>query len=167
MEKLWRHSVGCAIGSCWLAKHCGLKMIANDAFIAGLLHDVGKLFLLTVIESISASAKKGFHLSDTLINEVLHSLHTEHGHTILKNWNLPQKYCDVALCHHLGKIDEKNSLLVIIRLVDKACNMMGIGLEKDSSIMLAASEEVGLLCLSEITMAELEIKLEDSMAVAG
>ena len=45
MRKLWRHSVGCAMGSNWLSKRCGLHAMAHEAFFAGLLHDVGMLFI--------------------------------------------------------------------------------------------------------------------------
>jgi len=163
LGKLWRHSVGCAIGASWLAKHCGFHALSNEAFIAGLLHDVGKLFLLTVIESIVVSEKKDFKPSVTLLTEVMDTLHTEHGYTLLKNWNLPDMYCVVARDHHLEKIYESNSLLIMIRLVNKACNMMGIGLRQDPSIILAATTEADLLGVSEILLAELEITLEDSL----
>ena len=80
---------------------------------------------------------------------------------------MPETYSDVALNHHLDEIDKDNSLLIIIRLVNKACNMMGIGLNEDPSAILAASEEADLLGVSEISLAELEIKLEDSMVFAN
>ena len=51
MLKLWRHSVGCAISASWLSKNCSLAGLSNEVFVAGLLHDVGKLLILKVIDS--------------------------------------------------------------------------------------------------------------------
>ena len=45
LGKLWAHSVGCAIGSQWLATKRSLRDLCHEAFIAGLLHDVGETVL--------------------------------------------------------------------------------------------------------------------------
>jgi hypothetical protein len=44
---------------------------------------------------------------------------------------------------------------------------MGIGLAVDSAIILAAIPEATLLGLSEIAVAELQIKIEDSLLLAN
>ena len=50
---------------------------------------------------------------------------------------------------------------MIVKLANQACNKLGIGLKPDPSLLLAATAETYSLGLSEITLAELEIKLED------
>ena len=55
VERLWRHAVGCGIGSDWLASKLRLGEVREEAFMAGLLHDVGKLLLLRVIDDHMAS----------------------------------------------------------------------------------------------------------------
>lgn len=162
IEKLWRHSVGCAIGSRWLAKQCGFDTLIHEAYIAGLLHDVGKLLLISVVERITRSGKKQLRPSNELLYEVLESFHAEHGHLLLSNWNLPESYCKVAREHHYEDVDPNDTLLMIVRLANKACNKLGIGLSKDDSIILAATPEANLLGLSEVFLAEMEIALEDA-----
>jgi len=162
IEKLWQHSIGCAIGARWLAKQCGFDALAHEAYIAGLLHDVGKLLLITVVENITRSGKKKLRPSDELLHEVLESFHAEHGHLLLQNWKLPESYCKVVREHHYEDVDSNDTLLIIVRLANKACNKLGIGLSKDNSIILAATPEANLLGLSEVFLAELEITLEDS-----
>ncbi|MDY6837526.1 MAG: HDOD domain-containing protein [Thermodesulfobacteriota bacterium] len=166
MERLWQHSVQCAIGAQWLARYCGFQSLADQAFIAGLLHDVGKLFLLMVIEDICSSGKMTSRPSHAMVNEIMNSLHAEQGYFLLKNWNLPETYCVIARDHHTEEFDSKDHLLAVIRLVNKACHKMGIGLKTDTDIVLAASPEAELLNLSEVSLAELEITLEDSLALA-
>jgi HD-like signal output (HDOD) protein len=167
MEKLWQHSVACAAGAQWLAQLANLRNLLNEAFLAGLLHDVGKLFLLTVIENLKVSGKLNFPLNEDLVNQTLTDLHTESGHSLLKNWNLPEIYSGVVRDHHADKFDANDDLLVIVRLVDQACLKNGLGLRHDPSIVLAAVPEAGTLGLSEVTIAELEIKLEDSLDLAN
>ena len=162
MEKLWRHSMGCALGSHWLAKQCGFDALAHEAYIAGLLHDIGKLLLITVVESITRSGKKKLRPSNELLYEVIENFHSEHGHSLLKNWNLPESFCKIAREHHFEDVDPNDTLLIIVRLANKACNKLGIGLSKDPSIILAATPEASLLGLSEVFLAKMEITLEDT-----
>lgn len=164
-EKLWRHSMGCAVGTHWLAKQCGFDALAHEAYIAGLLHDVGKLLLITVVENITRSGKKKLRPSNELLCEVMDNFHAEHGYLLLKSWNLPESFCKVAQEHHYEDVDPNDILLIIVRLANKACNKLGIGLSKDPSIILAATPEANLLGLSEVLLAELEIILEDSMTM--
>jgi len=161
MHKLWQHSVGCALGVQWLAKRCKLEELTSQAFFAGLLHDVGKLFILMVTDQM---LKKNYTLPIThaLLIEAMAVLHTEQGYNLMKQWNLPEEYCLIARDHHLRDPDSKNLLLQLVRLSDKACNKLGIGLVKEPSLVLSTSEEAHLLNLSEINLAELEILLEDT-----
>ncbi len=162
MRKLWRHSVACAMGSNWLAKQCGLHSLAHEAFFAGLLHDVGMLFILTVIDDLKHSNEIEIQPSDALLVEAMNTLHTHHGHSLMSHWNLPEKYSQIARDHHQEEFDGNNSLLALVRLADMACCKLGIGLDKDPSLVLIASPEAETLYISEVDFARMEIMLEDS-----
>ena len=162
MRSLWRHSVGCAMGSNWLAKQSGLAELAHEAFFAGLLHDVGMLFILTVIGDLKHSNQLNGQLSNALLIEAMNTLHTHHGHSLMSHWNLPQQYSEIARDHHGEDFNAKNLLLVLVRLADKACIKLGIGIEADPSLVLAATPEAEVLSISEVDLARMEIMLEDS-----
>jgi HD-like signal output (HDOD) protein len=162
MRALWRHSVGCAMGSNWLAKQCGLHGLAHEAFFAGLLHDVGKLLILNVIDELKNSADLNIQPSDALLIEAMDSLHANHGYLLMVRWNLPEKYCHIVRDHHHEQLDSKNMLQIIVRLADKACLKLGIGMVKDPGLALGAAPEAEALHISEVDLARLEIKLEDS-----
>jgi len=162
MRKLWRHSVGCAMGANWLAKQCGLHALAHEAFFAGLLHDVGMLFILSVIDDLKHANESQAQPSNALLVEAMETLHTNHGHSLMSQWNLPQKYSRIARDHHQEEIDPNNLLLALVRVADKACCKMGIGMDEDPSMMLAATAEAAVLHLSEVDLAKMEIMLEDS-----
>ena len=167
MGKLWRHSVGCAIGANWLARQTGFQDLAHETFIAGLLHDVGKLYVLKVVDDMKASREIENLPSDTVIDELMQQLHTEQGYTLMAQWNLPEKYCQIARDHHLAEFDGSNFLLVLVRLANQVCHKMGIGLIEDPSIVLLETPEAAQLQLSEMDLARLEVRLEDSQVVAG
>jgi HD-like signal output (HDOD) protein len=178
MGKLWRHSVGCAIGANWLARQTGFQALAHETFIAGLLHDVGKLYVLKVVDDMKASGEIENLPSDTVIDELMQQLHTDQGYTLMAQWNLPEKYCQVARDHHLAEFDGSNFLLVLVRdgsnfllvlvrLANQVCHKMGIGLIEDPSIVLLETPEAAQLQLSEMDLARLEVRMEDSQVVAG
>ena len=167
MGKLWRHSVGCAIGASWLAKHTGFQTIAHETFIAGLLHDVGKLFILKVVDDMRTAGEIENSPSDTVMDEVMQNLHADQGHLLLKHWNLPEKYCQVAREHHAEEFDYTDNLLVLVRLANHICHKLGIGLCEDPSLSLMETPEANQLQLSEVDLARLEVRLEDSQVFAG
>ncbi len=166
MQSLWVHSVACAIGAQWIALNCGMKSRAQEAFTAGLLHDMGKLYILIITEALKRRGNIRQVPSEMILHEALNRLHTRYGHELLTLWNLPEEYAVIARDHHQEEFDETDTLLVIVRLADLACNRQGIGLLADSDLILAATPEAECLGLSEIKMAELEIRLEDAVSLS-
>ena len=167
MGKLWRHSVGCAIGASWLAKHAGFETIAHETFIAGLLHDVGKLFILKAVDDMQSSGEIDPPPSDTVMDEVMQNLHADQGHLLLRHWNLPEKYCQVARDHHAKEFDYTDHVLVLVRLANHICHKLGIGLYEDPSLSLMETPEANQLQLSEVDLARLEVRLEDPQVFSG
>jgi len=169
MEKLWQHAFASALSSQWLAYHSGCKQQADDAFMAGLLHNIGQLAILRVIDELSATKQlTGAQMQKNLVEELLDSnMHNAQGYVLMKRWNLPNEYCVVVRDHHKEPYDSDNMLLVIVRLADQACERLGIGLHADPNIALAALPEAHTLGLGEIALAEVEILLEDSVIIAG
>ena len=163
---LWKHSVGCGIGAQWLARECGFRSRVFEAFTAGLLHDVGKLLLMSVISAIRRSSEIDMNPSEELTREIIQGFHSRYGYALLKNWNLPEIYCETARDHHQEEFDSDNTLLLIVRVVNAACHKLGIGYDADPDLALSAMPEVSLLGVSGITLAKLEIKLEDSLVLA-
>ncbi len=162
MQKLWQHSVACAIGSHWLAQQFGMPGAKHEAFFAGLLHDVGKLLVLKVADDLKTEKELSVQITDDLLTEAMDTLHTDFGFFLMKNWNFPEKYSEIARQHHIVDFNSKNILLCMVRLADLNCNKVGIGLKEDSSMALIATQEAKALRLSEVDLANFEIYLEDT-----
>jgi HD-like signal output (HDOD) protein len=164
-KPLWSHAVGVAIGAQWLAKRLGYGEIASQAFIGGLIHDVGKLLLLCIVDDLLEQQQIP-EIGDPVIHELLGSKHAEEGYRLAQQWNLPDEYARVIRDHESEQVRGDDSLLLLVRLANEACHKLGIGLISDRSIDLASTEEAQQLCAHEITLAELEITLEDSAQLA-
>jgi putative nucleotidyltransferase with HDIG domain len=167
LNTLWKHSVACAVGAQWLARRLNYHGKDNEAFIGGLLHDIGKLFLLKGIDTMQASEKTTFKISYDLSYEVIRSFHAEQGYKLLSQWNLPKIFCEITRDHHNQEFDTGNIPLLLVRLTNQACAKLGLGMTHDPSIVLFSTEESAALRLKEIVVAELEVMLEDTMQIVS
>jgi HD-like signal output (HDOD) protein len=167
MHKLWQHSVASAVGAQWIARNCRFRFVQEEAFVSGLLHDVGKSFLMTVIDKIKLKGGLGLPLDAEVIREVLTVLHTENGYSLLNKWRLPEAYCSVARNHHREAIDPNDELLVIVRLANLACHKMGIGLMAEPSFILSTRPEVTWLGFSEEAITALQAKVEEAVLLTN
>lgn len=162
MQRLWDHAQSCATGARWLASKTGYSSLATEAFMGGLLHDIGKLAVIKALDEIQHAGKTKVNVSETLINEVLDTMHEDVGHRLMLSWNLPETYCSIAINHHKPDYDGNDILLVIVRLADLACRKVGKSFRPDPSVALVGSSEAQFLGIKEITLAELEIIVEDA-----
>lgn len=164
MQTLWLHSVACALGAKWIARECRLPSKMSEAFFAGLLHDIGKAFLLIAIADLKKTQQINDTVPQSFLEEALDSLHPALGAQLLKVWNLPEVYCQVARLHHADNFEDQDILLPMVSLANKVLAKAGIGMKHMPDLDLATSPEAVLLDLSEIKIAELEVTVEDFVA---
>lgn len=166
MQILWNHALACAVGAKWIACKSGYQGMAAEAFMGGLLHDIGKLALLKTLDDIQKTKESSAPLSSQLIQEIMAAMHEEVGYQLMKAWNLPDFYCDIAGSHHKPDFDQSNILLIAVRLADLTCKKLGRSDEAaDPSITIFSTPEAQLLGLKEIAIAELEIIIEDAEGI--
>ncbi len=161
-NRLWKHSIACATGSLWTAKYLSMQELIPRAFIAGLLHDMGKLYLLSALEKILQSKTIDFKPPPQLIEKILNNLHTSLGYSLLTKWNLPEQYRIIARDHHSEEYNQSDILLVIVRLVNNVCIKMETNEPGTDLDGIVSSKEADILGMPEIGVAELEVALEDA-----
>ncbi|HPF85009.1 MAG TPA: HDOD domain-containing protein [Aminivibrio sp.] len=103
MESFWKHSVSVAVIAQILASKKNPRVI-EQAFVAGMLHDIGRLVLyrhapFTMARLISASAERKIPLA-AMEKEVLGFDHGELGGKLLERWNFPLSLSDMVLQYH-------------------------------------------------------------------
>jgi len=164
IEALWSHSLAVAISARWLSLRLGFEQVAEECFLGGLFHDIGKLLLLKVISNLRNSEFKHEEIERALIDEIVATMHPKQGEALLKHHGLPDIYCDVALLHHNPEVVKENAVLNIVRLGNLVCRKVGIGLKHDSEIVLSATVEALTLAVRELLLAELQVMLEENSA---
>ncbi len=162
---LSQHASAVSTGARWTAIRAGHRAIADEAFVAGLLHDVGKLSLLRIIEGLIED--DGLELNDTMVDMTLGNLHCSHATQLLEMWNLPEIYRDVVRRFEDEEIGEKDTTLAIVRFVDKVCAVEGISDLPDPTLALETLPELGILGINEIDVAELRLVIEDLKGESG
>lgn len=163
MKMLWNHALGTAIASKWLSQNLGYNESADEAFMGGLLHDIGKLIQLRIIDDLLANKAVKGKISGNLIKEILVSMHPVHGRIYLEKQNMPELYGEIAARHHEEEVSSDNLILNIVRLGNLTCHRLGIGIKNKPSIMLSTTPEAINLMAKDIVLAELQVSLEEHM----
>ena len=162
LQDLWRHSYACAVGCRSLALGTHHKGLADHAYLAGLLHDIGKLYLLKSLEHISMDPANRLELDRETLLEVFSDMHIEQGCRIMGYWDIPVVYESVVANHHADGFDPHDTLLAMVRLVN--FNSLSCNLDRyPRSIRPAdAAAEISALGASETALAKMEADMKKS-----
>lgn len=126
---LWKHSVACAITARTLAEKSG-DVDANQAFLAGIFHDIGQLFFLNVIgdvyEPLMIAQPENGLLEQEKAN--FQTTHPEVGSKLALHWNLPEEV-RVAIAYHENPAAAiaHEKLTLMVHLGDCLVNAWGLG----------------------------------------
>jgi HD-like signal output (HDOD) protein len=168
MTKLWTHATACAQASEWLCRRLGHRGMEQEAFVGGLVHDIGKLFLVRVLDEMVATSKEPFHTPEPFLMELLNVAHAEQGYRLVSGWNLPEVYCVIVRDHHTAEPDAVDVPQLLVRLANHACHKLGIGLTSEPELVLSVQHEAAMLLTGDVLLAELEVLLEDTASeIAG
>ena len=105
IDQLMAHSLKVAMFARIIAAHEGQDSeFQNNAFTAGVLHDIGKLILISSYKENFAEAMKRSRSSEIPLwqaeREVFGSDHSAVGAHLLNIWGLPQSIIEVVALHH-------------------------------------------------------------------
>lgn len=132
---LWEHSIGAAF-ACRILAEAHAPKYTEEAFLAGLLHDIGKLVLnqkapreFDEIVQLVYNQNLTFHKTE---RRVLGFDHAQVGALLIGKWKLASILEDVIRNHHDPAIlQDENPLHSILDLGNKICHKMGIGFVED------------------------------------
>ncbi len=160
-QLLWKHAFSTATGSKWLLERTGHRGLANEGFLAGLMHDIGKLLLLKVLDSMTTE-NSDIQLTHEFIAKLLRSKHVEQGYGLMKQWSIPPVYANVVRDHHREDYDQSDALLLAIRIVNQMTRKVGMSATPNAEIVPAALPEVSILGVGNDLLVDLEKIIVDT-----
>lgn len=136
--ELWAHSIGVGIITRAIGKVISEQKVENY-FLAGILHDIGKIILLQFAHEEYQEVLKYVEENNCLImkaeQEIFGFDHSRIGYLLAEKWRLPQPIKDVILYHSSGITNEDNQKLVTsVHLADIAARILKFGYAGDPLI---------------------------------
>jgi putative nucleotidyltransferase with HDIG domain len=131
MESFWKHSLACGVAARQLALERRVPK-PEKFFVAGLLHDVGRLALYSRAPDMARAAFDRSAQEHKLLvkaeTEILGFDHAEIGQALLRGWNYPANLVHAVHFHHspmaAGSFQLEASL---VHLADHLVNAMQLG----------------------------------------
>ena len=133
--ELWEHSLACGTVARLLASHVE-ELIPEEAFLAGIFHDVGKLVLFDVVPDAYVPIVRA--KSDVpLVAREQESFGTEHGELgarCVDSWGLWDAIQMAAHFHHQPETAEHNlSLVSLVHVANQLTKSWELGQASDAS----------------------------------
>lgn len=130
---LWEHSLATALGSRLVASKYG-GVDKEEAYLCGLLHDIGKLVILQsapdIYHNIIAEVKESGRPFHQVEGRLLGYNHVQVGQVLLSKWNFPIRLVSQISGHHstnLSKPETSISLKRVIAFADSTAKYIGAG----------------------------------------
>jgi len=119
-SRLWEHALATALAADELEVECGRRR-GGDAFIAGLLHDVGELVFH--LSDAAALARLGV-ADEALESELFGVTHAAVGGCLAEKWGLESAVVDAIMLHHAPDGD---GLAARLAIADRIAHEIGFG----------------------------------------
>lgn len=163
MQDLWLHSHACALGCRSVAISTGQHNIADQAYMAGLLHDIGKLYLLKAMERIIQNRELAIVIERDLLLNVFSEMHVEFGCRLMDHWFLPGIYRNVVAQHHAETFDSGDILLAIVRMVNINSRNYHLSLYPTQNSAKGMQTDASPLYMDEAALIKMEAAMTGSL----
>ena len=169
-KMLHDHAVGTAMASYHVEKAIGLKK-SEEAFLSGLLHDIGKVILNNTDPDRFKQAMQTVYNEGRdyveVEQEVFGFTHSDVGSLVIKKWKFSEEMEQMIKYHHMpdqldGSDPYVQRLSAIVQLADALCYKAGIGVREPQEIDLLQLPAVGILRLDPERMEKLQEDLQVS-----
>jgi putative nucleotidyltransferase with HDIG domain len=154
IESFWKHSVACGTAARTIASLVGEKNV-EQFFVAGILHDVGRLIIFEKLPDKSEEIFQCASSSDLTLfqaeRKVLGYDHAAVGTSLVQNWKLPLSLEQIIGFHHAPELATRYNIeTMIVHLADAIVHSMRIG----------SSGEQAVPCIDEDAWESLGLSLE-------
>jgi putative nucleotidyltransferase with HDIG domain len=172
-KMLWEHSFGAGIAARIIA-HDARKANHEESFLAGLLHDIGKIIMNSLDKEKFQTVMQRCYNEDQLFEDVEKHVypftHAEVGALVVKKWNFPEGLIHAILYHHTLDADDSGdhylkSLSAVVSLADLFCHKLGIGTRApQAELDLVTAKPTAFLEIGATQVDELYEKFQETFA---
>jgi putative nucleotidyltransferase with HDIG domain len=129
--RFWEHSMGCGIASRMIARRFRPD-VAGEAFVAGLLHDIGKAVLKQYCPAEFQEIMRLVSSQECDLDEaelrVTGTQHSEVGGWLAEKWNLPRLIVESIMYHHEPWTAHGDPIFVaLVAIADYLCHRSAVG----------------------------------------
>jgi putative nucleotidyltransferase with HDIG domain len=161
-QMVWKHSIATARGSAWLALQ--LSQDVQRAYVAGLLHDVGKAVALRGLGLAVLNGRIRETPTVPVISAAIEQAHTDVGGMLADTWKLADHLSVIVSGHHNpGNTD---ALLRLVALVSAVDELRTNPAHRSGLLAQVQSLSAGL-GVTQSHLMELDLELKKAAAAAG
>lgn len=170
-ENLWSHSVAVGAAARLVSRVCG-RAVGEEAYIAGLLHDIGLILLdqtlrrhfFKVVDSIDAATPT--HIVE---NRILTFDHALLGGFVARKWNFPEQVADAITFHHQPwcYTGRHKDLVYVVSVANYLCSRAGLTSLGVHNVAPPPDEVYRGLGLDQVTLAIIWEELDATLDKAG
>lgn len=166
IKSIWEHSIAVGLLSRELIRMLKLQG-GEEAFVCGLLHDIGKILMLRAdVERFESLLDYKTEAGMLEWEEKIYGFdHTEVGAYVANKWRLPEAVCSVIMHHHHpAKSTQSMVMANVVNAADLIANLHGYGLRLEEEMTLLHSESIALLKLDRSQINEAWENIQDAIS---
>lgn len=169
--QIFRHSLATAIGARLLAQRVNYPY-REEAYIAGLLHDIGKLIFDRYLQGQYGEVIEYATFNEVAFVEaeahVLGYDHAQIGGLVIAAWDLPARFVEAVATHHTpSSAKDFPELAYIVHLANALTLSLGLDVGGDGLMMMVDAEAITKLNLDAGQIDELISDMAQAVVDAG
>lgn len=167
MKEFWEHSISCGIVARMLASYIPGVVNSERYFVAGLLHDIGRLIL---VQNAPRQMQSAFQIAEAedipLYEAERHQLgfdHTEAGEYLAHKWNLTTTLKRMIRCHHEPELEQPEMDPGIVYVANFMVTALRSGSSGEDKLPAFQSKAWEHLCLSPSVLEAILLQLDHQL----
>lgn len=168
LGSFWMHSIFTALCARALAKHT--RLAPDAAFLAGLLHDIGKLVLVSRFTGHFALVLARQRSDDSRMVDaeraVLGFTHAEIGAAVADAWKFAPEVARAVAGHHEPEAHPASTLTSLVHVANALAHVLDVVQDENALVPRLSEFSLGRLCLDwpDIKAVLVEVEAQQSEA---
>lgn len=170
-KDLWTHCIAVGVTARDLARQMKM-LIADEAFLAGMIHDMGILISLQLypeqLREVCEAAKAGEDFCEAE-RRIIGFDHQQLGMGLAEHWKFPRPCQLVAGYHHQPQnlADQSRHLVMLVYVADTICCQSKHGFNLTAREQTLSDERLNEMRIDPLAVAQTKARLDDLVAEAA